>query len=62
VFLKLDNGLKVEGGGSDLWLEDPNKIGGGGFCEVDDNQLQDNGSVGLLTNLFGERGASKTLF
>jgi hypothetical protein len=39
VLLKLDDGLKAKGSGSDLWLKDPNEVGGGGFCEVDDNQL-----------------------
>jgi hypothetical protein len=62
VLLKLDDGLEAEGGGSDLRLEDPNEVGGGGFCKVDDDRLRGNWGVGLFTNMFGERGASKTLF
>jgi hypothetical protein len=62
VFLKLDDGLEAEGGGGDLWLEDPNEIGGGGLGEVDDNWLRGDGSVCLLTDSFGERGAGEMLF
>jgi hypothetical protein len=39
VFLKLDNRLEAEGGSGDLRLEDPDEVGGGGFCEVDNNWL-----------------------
>jgi hypothetical protein len=62
VFLKLDDRLKAEGGGSDLWFEDSDEIGSGGLGEVDNNRLQSNGSVGLLADSFGERGAGETLF
>jgi hypothetical protein len=62
VLLKLDNWLKTEGSGSDFWLKDPNKVGSGSFCEVDDDQLWGNGSVYLLTNLFGKGRAGKMLF
>jgi hypothetical protein len=55
VFLKFDDWLKAEGGGSDLQLEDSDKVSGGRLCKVDNNWLQNNGSVGLLTNLFSER-------
>jgi hypothetical protein len=37
VFFKLNDGLEAEGGGSDLQLEDPNEVGGGGFSEVDND-------------------------
>jgi hypothetical protein len=37
VFLKLDDRLEAEGGGNDLRFEDPNEVGGGGFCEVNNN-------------------------
>jgi hypothetical protein len=62
VFFKLDNWLEAEGGGGDLRLEDSDKVGGGCFCEVDDDQLWGDGSVGLLTYSFGEGGAGETLF
>jgi hypothetical protein len=62
VFLKLDNRLKAEGSGSDLRLEDPDEIGSGGFCEVNDDRLQSDGSVYLLTDSFSEREADKTFF
>jgi hypothetical protein len=62
VFLKLDDRLEAEGGGGDLRLEDPNKVGGGCFREVDDDRLWGDGSISLLTDLFGERGAGETLF
>jgi hypothetical protein len=62
VFLKLDDRLEAEGGGGDLRLEDPDEVGGGCFCEVDDNRLRGDGSVGLLTNTFSEGGAGETLF
>jgi hypothetical protein len=62
VFLKLDDRLESEGGGSDLQLEDPDEVGGGGFCEVDDNRLRGDGSVCLLTDSFGEGGAGEALF
>jgi hypothetical protein len=39
VFLKLDDRLEAEGGGSDLRLEDPNEVSGGGFGEVDNYRL-----------------------
>jgi hypothetical protein len=39
VFFKLDDWLEAEGGGGDLWFEDPDEVGGGGFCEVDDYRL-----------------------
>jgi hypothetical protein len=58
VFFKLNNQLEAESGGGDLWLEDPNKVGDGGFCKVNNDWLQSNGIIGLLTNLFGKRGAS----
>jgi hypothetical protein len=59
VFLKLNDGFETEGSGGDLWFEDPNEVGSGGFCEVDDDQLWSNRSVGLLTNLFGKRRVGK---
>jgi hypothetical protein len=62
VFFKLNDRLEMEGGGSDLWLEDPNKVGGGGFREVNNYRLRGNWGVGLLTNLFGKGGAGKMLF
>jgi hypothetical protein len=62
VFFKLNDWLEIESDSSDLWLEDPNKVGGGGFCEVNDNWLWDDGSVSLLIDLFGKEGAGKTLF
>jgi hypothetical protein len=62
MLLKLNDGLEAEGGGGDLQLEDPDEIGGGGFCEVDDNRLRGNGSVRLLTDSFGKGGAGETLF
>jgi hypothetical protein len=62
VFLKLDDWLEAEDGGGDLWLEDPDEVGGGGLGEVDDDRLRGNRGVGLLTNSFGEGGAGKTLF
>jgi hypothetical protein len=62
VFFKLDDRLEAKGGSGDLRLEDPDEIGGGSFCEVDDNRLWGNGSVRLLTDLFGEGGAGETLF
>jgi hypothetical protein len=62
AFLKLDNGLKAEGSGSDLWLKDPDKVGGGGFGEVDDDWLWDNRSVRLLTDAFGKGGVGEMLF
>jgi hypothetical protein len=62
MFLKLNDGLKAESSGGDLWLEDLNKIGSGGFREVDDDWLQSDRSVCLLTDLFGKRGAGETLF
>jgi hypothetical protein len=37
VLFKLNDQLEVEGSGGDLQLEDPNEIGGSGFCEVNDN-------------------------
>jgi hypothetical protein len=39
VFFKLNDGLEVEGDGGDLWLEDPNEVGGGGLGKVNDNWL-----------------------
>jgi hypothetical protein len=54
VFLKLNNWLEAEGGGSDLRLEDPDEVGGGGFSEVDDYRLRGDWSVGLLTDSFGK--------
>jgi hypothetical protein len=42
VFLKLDDGLEAEGCGSDLQFEDPNKVGGGCFYEVNDDWLWSN--------------------
>jgi hypothetical protein len=62
VLFKLDDRLEAEGGGSDLRLEDPNEVGGGGFREVDDNRLRGDGSVYLLTDLFGKGGAGEALF
>jgi hypothetical protein len=62
VFFKLDDRLETEGGGGDLQLEDPNEVGGGSLCEVDNNWLRSNGSVRLLTDSFGERGAGETFF
>jgi hypothetical protein len=62
VFFKLNDGLEAEGGGGDLWLEDPNEVGGSCFGEVNDNQLQDYGSIDLLTDSFGKREAGETLF
>jgi hypothetical protein len=62
VFLKLDDRLEAEGGGGDLQFEDPNEVGGSGFREVDDDRLRGNGSVGLLTNVFGKGEAGETLF
>jgi hypothetical protein len=62
VFFKLNDWLETEGSGSDLQLDDPNKIGGGGFCEVNDNQLWSDRGVGLLTNSFSKKEASETLF
>jgi hypothetical protein len=60
VFLKLDDRLETEGGGGDLWLEDPNEVGGGCFREVDDNRLRGDRDVSLLTDSFGEGGAGET--
>jgi hypothetical protein len=62
VLFKLDNRLEAEGCGGDLRLEDPDEIGGGGLGEVDDDRLWGNGSIGLLTDLFGEGGAGETFF
>jgi hypothetical protein len=62
VFLELNNRLEAEDGGGDFWLEDPDEIGGGCFCEIDDNRLRGNWGVGLLTNAFGKGGMGKTLF
>jgi hypothetical protein len=62
VFFKLNDGLEAEGSGNNLWLEDPNEVGGGGFCEVNDYRLWGNQGVGLLTNSFSKREAGKTLF
>jgi hypothetical protein len=62
VFLKLDDWLKADHSGGDLWLKDPDKIGGSGFCEVNDDWLWGDGSVSLFTNSFSEGGAGKTLF
>jgi hypothetical protein len=62
VFFKHNDRLEAKGGGGDLRLEDPNEIGGGGFCEVNDNWLRDDGSICLLTDSFGKRGAGETLF
>jgi hypothetical protein len=62
VFLKLDDWLESEGGGGDLWLEDPDEVGGSGFCEVDDDRLRGDRGVRLLTDSFGEGGAGETLF
>jgi hypothetical protein len=39
VLLKLNDRLEAECSGCNLWLEDPNEVGGGGFGEVDDNRL-----------------------
>jgi hypothetical protein len=62
VFLKLNDWLETEDNGSNLWLEDPNKVGSGGFCEVNDDQLWSDKGIGLLTNLFGERGTGEMFF
>jgi hypothetical protein len=62
VCLKFDDRLEAEGGSGDLRLEDPDKVGGGCFREVDDDRLRGNGSIGLLTDSFGKRGAGETLF
>jgi hypothetical protein len=62
VFLKLNDGLEAEGSGGDLRLKDPNEVGGGCFCEADNNRLQGDRSVHLLTDSFSERGAGKMLF
>jgi hypothetical protein len=62
VFFKLNDRLESESGSSDLQLENPDKIGGGGLGEVDDNQLWGNRSICLLTDSFGKRGAGKMLF
>jgi hypothetical protein len=62
VFFKLNDWLKAESDGSDFWLENPNEIGGGGFCEVNDDWLQGDESVSLLTNLFGKGGVGEMLF
>jgi hypothetical protein len=62
VFFKLNDRLKVEGGGGDLRLEDPDEIGGGGLGEVNNDRLRSNGSVGLLTDAFGKEGAGEVLF
>jgi hypothetical protein len=62
VFLKLDDGLEVEGGGGDLRLEDPDEVGSGGFREVDNYRLWGNWGISLLTDTFGEGGAGETLF
>jgi hypothetical protein len=62
VLFKLDNRFEAEGSGSDLWLEDPNEVGGGGFGEVDDDRLWGDGSVCLLTDSFGKGGAGEMLF
>jgi hypothetical protein len=37
VFFKCNDWLEVKGSGSDLQLEDSDKVGGGAFCEVNDN-------------------------
>jgi hypothetical protein len=37
MFLELNDWLEAEGGGGDLWLEDPNEAGGGGLGEVDND-------------------------
>jgi hypothetical protein len=62
VFLKLNDWLEAEGGGSDLQLEDPDEVGSGGFREVDNYRLRGNRGVGLLTDAFGKGGAGETLF
>jgi hypothetical protein len=62
VFLKLNNWLKIEGSGSDLWLENPDEVGGGCFHKVNDDQLWSDRSVSLLTNLFSEGEAKEMLF
>jgi hypothetical protein len=62
VFFKLDDRLEAEGGGGDLRLEDPNKVGGGGLREVDNDRLRGDGGVSLLTDAFGEGRAGETLF
>jgi hypothetical protein len=62
VFFKLNDRLKTESSGGDLRLKDPDKVGGGGFREVNDNRLWNNRDVDLLTNSFGEGGAGEMLF
>jgi hypothetical protein len=62
VFFKLDDRLEAKSGGSDLRLEDPDEVGGGGLGKVDDNRLRGDRSVGLFTDSFGEGGAGETLF
>jgi hypothetical protein len=62
VFFKLNNRLELESGGGDLRLENPDEVSGGGLGEVNDDRLQGDGSVGLLTDSFGEGGAGETLF
>jgi hypothetical protein len=62
VFLKLDDWLEAKDGSSDLWLEDSNKVGGDGLSEVNNNQLQGNGSVRLFTDSFGKTEVGETLF
>jgi hypothetical protein len=62
VFFKLNDRLESEGGSGDLRLEDPDEVSGGGLGEVNDDRLRGNGSVRLLTDLFGEGGAGETLF
>jgi hypothetical protein len=62
VFFKLNNRLEAKGGGGDLRLEDPDEVGGGGLGEVNNNRLRGDGSVGLLTDAFGEGGVGEMLF
>jgi hypothetical protein len=62
VFLKLNDWLEAEGGSGDLRLENPDEVGGSGFGEVDDDRLQGDRGIGLLTDTFGEGGADETLF
>jgi hypothetical protein len=62
VLFKLNDWLEAEGDGNDLRLKDPDKVGNGGFHEVDDNWLWSDRSIDLLTNLFGKKGVGKAFF
>jgi hypothetical protein len=57
-----DDRLEVEGSGSDLRLEDYNKISSGCLGEVNDDRLRGNRGVRLLIDLFSKGGAGETLF